>query len=98
MDPGTFPNWSIGARGRKEQYSAELSGPQQGLRGLVKFSEEKESKGKDAVEQLEQELDETFPPVTPTPDNNINMIMYKAGQRSVVEWYIQRLSKNNVHI
>lgn len=50
------------------------------------------------VDQLEEELDETFPPVTPTPDNNINMIMYKAGQRSVVEWYIQRLSQNNVHI
>lgn len=50
------------------------------------------------VEQLQQELDETFPPVNPTPDNNINMIMYKAGQRSVVEWYIQRLSKTDVSI
>jgi hypothetical protein len=34
-------------------------------------------------------LDETFPPFTPSPDDSLELIMYRAGQRSVVE-YIQQ--------
>ena len=33
-----------------------------------------------------QQLDEIFPPVNPTPDMTTEQIMYRAGQRSVVEW------------
>ena len=33
-----------------------------------------------------QELEEKFPPVNPHPKETIGAIMYKAGQRSVVEW------------
>ena len=32
------------------------------------------------------QLDEIFPPVNPTPEMTTEQIMYKAGQRSVVEW------------
>jgi hypothetical protein len=37
------------------------------------------------------ELDDYFPPITPSPSDSIETIMYKAGQRSVVEWLQQRM-------
>ena len=36
------------------------------------------------------QLNEIFPPVNPTPDMTTEQIMYKAGQRSVVEWIQQQ--------
>ena len=36
------------------------------------------------------QLDEIFPPVTPNPEMSIEQIMYRAGQRSVVEWIQQQ--------
>ena len=32
------------------------------------------------------QLDEIFPPVNPSPDMTVEQIMFRAGQRSVVEW------------
>ena len=43
---------------------------------------------------LIQQLDENFPPINPHPDNSINLIMYRSGQRSVVEWIQQQLSED----
>ena len=43
------------------------------------------------LESLVAEMDEKFPTVTPHPKEEIASIMYKAGQRSVVEWYQHRL-------
>jgi hypothetical protein len=43
---------------------------------------------------LLQQLDENFPPMNPHPDNPINLIMYRSGQRSVVEWIQSQLSEN----
>ena len=40
---------------------------------------------------LVQDLLETFPPVNPTPHDSMETIMYKSGQRHVVEWIIQQL-------
>ena len=40
------------------------------------------------------QLEENFPPITPTPDDTIEKIMYRSGQRSVVEWLIQRIETN----
>lgn len=40
------------------------------------------------------EMESTFPPVTPTPDDNIEKIMYRSGQRSVVEWLKTRLEES----
>ena len=36
------------------------------------------------------QLDEIFPPVNPTPDMTVEQIMFRAGQRSVVEWIKQQ--------
>ena len=40
------------------------------------------------------ELDEKFPPVNPHPKEEIGTIMYKAGQRSVIEWLQHRLEED----
>jgi len=45
------------------------------------------------VEQLLAELEDVFPPVTPTPDSTIAQIMYRSGQRSVVEWIQSKLDE-----
>ena len=44
---------------------------------------------------LVKELEDTFPPTTPTPDQSISSIMYRSGQRSVVEWILQRIEQEN---
>ena len=49
-----------------------------------------ETKGLQANALL-QEMQETFPPVQPTPHDNIEKIMFQAGQRSVVEWFKQKM-------
>lgn len=38
-----------------------------------------------------KELEEKFPPLTPTPGDTIEQIMYRSGQRSVVEWLLERI-------
>ena len=40
------------------------------------------------------EMDDRFPPVNPSPDDSIEKIMYRSGQRSVVEWLTNRLDDN----
>jgi hypothetical protein len=42
--------------------------------------------GNSIVEKLLEQLEESFPPVNPHPDNPTNLIMYRSGQRSVVEF------------
>ena len=44
---------------------------------------------------LAQQLQEHFPSITPTPDDTIEKIMYRSGQRSVVEWLLNRMENNN---
>ena len=39
-------------------------------------------------------LDETFPPTNPTPEDTMEKIMYRSGQRSVVEWVINYMEEN----
>jgi hypothetical protein len=43
------------------------------------------------AQSILQELEEKFPPVNPHPKEDIGAIMYKSGQRSVVEWIAKRL-------
>ena len=40
-------------------------------------------------------LEENFPPVNPHPDDPTNLIMYRSGQRSVVEWIQHKLTEEN---
>ena len=44
-------------------------------------------------DKILQEMQENFPPHTPHPKEELSVIMYKAGQRSVVEWLINRLEE-----
>ena len=46
-----------------------------------------------ALERLCDELDAMYPPLNPTPKDDDRMIMYRAGQRSVVE-YIKAKNEN----
>jgi len=39
-------------------------------------------------------LQESFPPTNPTPDDTMQKIMYRSGQRSVVEWVIKYMEDN----
>ena len=41
------------------------------------------------------ELEEKFPPVNPHPKEELASIMFKAGQRSVVECYRNRIEQKN---
>ena len=47
------------------------------------------------VERLLEELEDNFPPFTPHPKEELASIMYKAGQRSVVEWYKDRIDNGS---
>jgi hypothetical protein len=47
------------------------------------------------VEQLLAELEDVFPPVNPTPDTTLSHIMYRAGQRDVVEWIQNKLNEES---
>tara|TARA_B100000902_G_scaffold298422_1_gene285737 strand:- start:1162 stop:1329 length:168 start_codon:yes stop_codon:yes gene_type:complete len=42
---------------------------------------------------LVQQLDETFPLENPSPYESDREIMYKAGQRDVVEWIIRYMDE-----
>ena len=44
-------------------------------------------------ESLLIEMEEKFPPINPHPKEELASIMYKSGQRSVVEWYQSRLDE-----
>ena len=40
-----------------------------------------------------EELEENFPPTTPNPEDSMQKIMYRSGQRSVVEWLVRRMEQ-----
>ena len=42
---------------------------------------------------LLNKANEIFPPVNPTPADDLVTIMYRAGQRSVVEWLQQQMEQ-----
>jgi hypothetical protein len=42
------------------------------------------------------ELEQNFPHITPSPEDTIEKIMYRSGQRSVVEWLLTRLENNGL--
>jgi len=44
------------------------------------------------LQALADELDEFYPPVNPTPKDDDRLIMYRAGQRSVVEFIQSKLN------
>jgi len=40
------------------------------------------------------QLQDNFPPVNPSPEDSMEKIMYRSGQRSVVEWVIKYMEEN----
>ncbi len=52
-----------------------------------------ETKGLQANVLLAQ-LEQTFPPTNPNPEDTMEKIMYRSGQRSVVEWIINYMEEN----
>jgi len=46
------------------------------------------------LQSILHELEENFPLVNPHPDDTHSLIMYRSGQRSVVEWINHRLSED----
>ena len=45
------------------------------------------------LESILSELEEIHPQITPNPDESMEKIMYRSGQRSVVEWIKTRISE-----
>ena len=41
--------------------------------------------------KIVEELDAIYPAVNPTPDMTSEEIMYRSGQRSVIEWIVNRI-------
>ena len=53
-----------------------------------------EVKGMQASAMIQQ-LQEIYPPTNPTPEDTMEKIMYRSGQRSVVEWIINYMEDWN---
>ena len=49
-----------------------------------------------SVKSLLTELENDFPPVTPSPHDSIEQIMYRSGQRSVVEHIYRRIEDERI--
>ena len=47
-----------------------------------------------SFEQILSELEKIYPPTQFNPDDSMEKIMYRSGQRSVVEWIIDYLEEN----
>jgi len=45
------------------------------------------------IESVLNELEEIHPPLNPTPDESMEQIMYRSGQRSVVEWIKNKMEE-----
>ena len=43
---------------------------------------------------LVHQLEESFPPTNPNPEDTMEKIMFRSGQRSVVEWIINYMEEN----
>ena len=50
--------------------------------------------GDSSLTKLIDELEEMFPPTTHTPKDQLTEIMYRSGQRSVVDYIKTKLEKD----
>ena len=48
-----------------------------------------------SLESIILEMDEKFPPINTHPKEELASIMYKAGQRNVIEWLHSRVNEAN---
>ena len=49
-----------------------------------------------SVKSILAEMEENFPPTNPGPSDSISTIMYRSGQRSVVEWLLNKLEQDGI--
>lgn len=49
-----------------------------------------------SVKTILAEMEENFPPTNPGPNDTIETIMYRSGQRSVVEWLLNKLEQDGI--
>ena len=49
------------------------------------------------LESILAELEEIHPPITPNPDETMEKIMYRSGQRSVVDWINNRINNDDAN-
>ena len=49
-----------------------------------------------SVKSILAEMEENFPPTNPGPGDTISTIMYRSGQRSVVEWLLNKLKEDGI--
>ena len=47
------------------------------------------------LESILSELEDIYPQVTPSPEDSLETIMYRSGQRSVVDWIKTRINEEN---
>ena len=57
---------------------------------MAELSTEDVFQGRAPLDKLIDELDEFFPEFLPTPKDQIETIMFRSGQRSVVEYIKQK--------
>ena len=46
------------------------------------------------LQSILHEMEDVFPPTTFTPEDSMEKIMYRSGQRSVVEWIKERIEED----
>ncbi len=56
----------------------------------------KETDLPNTTEDLIKYLDKTYPTRTPQPSESLSEIMYRSGQRSVIDFLKQKLNDNEV--
>jgi len=58
---------------------------------MANLTTEEVFQGNYPLEKIIEELDDFFPTYLPTPTNNLSEIMFRSGQRSVVEYLKTKL-------
>ena len=48
------------------------------------------------VKSILAEMEENFPPTNPGPGDSLSTVMYRSGQRSVVEWLLNKLNEDGI--
>ena len=49
------------------------------------------------LESILSELEDIYPQVTPSPEDSLETIMYRSGQRSVVDWINNRINNDDTN-
>lgn len=49
--------------------------------------------GDEPVKKLVEKLDQVYPQITPSPSESIEQIMYRSGQRSVVDYLLNLIEE-----